>query len=87
MSFETKLVNLVNKIYKNCVFRDRNGLFRKYSLESRVQLIPNVFTKEENSHIACVSSPSGYKRVSVVTVTKVLPPGLDVNTLGEKIED
>ena len=49
MSFETKLVNLVNKIYKNCVFRDRNGLFRKYSLESRVQLIPNVFTKEIES--------------------------------------
>lgn len=46
MSFETKLVNLVNKIYKNCVFRDRNGLFRKYSLESRVQLIPNIFAKE-----------------------------------------
>ena len=46
MSFETKLVNLVNKIYKNCVFRDRNGFFRKYSLESRVQLIPNIFAKE-----------------------------------------
>jgi len=49
MSFETKLVNLINKIYKNCVFRDRNGLFRKYSLESRVQLIPNIFTKEITS--------------------------------------
>lgn len=46
MSFETKLVNLINKIYKNCVFRDRNGLFRKYSLESRVKLIPNIYTKE-----------------------------------------
>lgn len=46
MSFETKLVNLINKIYKNCVFRDRNGLFRKYSLESRVKLIPNIYAKE-----------------------------------------
>ena len=46
MSFEKKLVNLINKIYKNCVFRDRNGLYRKYSLESRVQLIPNIFAKE-----------------------------------------
>lgn len=49
MSFETKLVNFVNKIYKNCVFRDRNGSFRKYSLESRVQLIPNIFAKEVES--------------------------------------
>lgn len=49
MSFETKLVDLINKIYKNCVFRDRNGLFRKYSLESRVQLIPNIFAKEVKS--------------------------------------
>ena len=54
MSFETKLVNLVNKIYKNCVFRDRNRLFRKYSLESKVQLIPNVFTKEIES---CIHAP------------------------------
>lgn len=46
MSFETKLVNLINKIYKNCVFSDRNGLFRKYSLESRVKLIPNIYAKE-----------------------------------------
>ena len=46
MSFETKLVNLINKIYATCVFRDRNGLFRKYSLESRVKLIPNIYTKE-----------------------------------------
>lgn len=49
MSFETKLVNLINKIYANCVFRDRNGLFRKYSLESRVKLIPNIFAKEIES--------------------------------------
>jgi len=54
MSFETKLVNLVNKIYKNCVFRDRNELFRKYSLESRVQLIPNIFAKEIES---CLHAP------------------------------
>lgn len=53
MSFETKLVNLINKIYKNCVFRDRNGLFRKYSLESRVQLIPNIYTKE----VECFNHP------------------------------
>lgn len=46
MSFETKLVNLINEIYATCVFRDRNGLFRKYSLESRVKLIPNIYTKE-----------------------------------------
>ena len=46
MSFETKLVNLINKIYATCVFRDRKGLFRKYSLESRVKLIPNIYTKE-----------------------------------------
>lgn len=46
MSFETKLVNLINKIYATCVFRDRNGLFRKYSLENRVKLIPNIYTKE-----------------------------------------
>jgi len=49
MSFETKLVDLINKIYKNCVFRDRNGLFRKYSLTSRVKLIPNIFAKEVKS--------------------------------------
>lgn len=46
MSFETKLNNLINKIYKNCVFRDRNELFRKYSLESRVKLIQNIYAKE-----------------------------------------
>ena len=49
MSFETKLVNLINEIYATCVFRDRNGLFRKYSLESRVKLIPNIFAKEIES--------------------------------------
>ena len=49
MSFETKLVNFINEIYKKCVFRDRNGSFRKYSLESRVKLIPNIFAKEIES--------------------------------------
>lgn len=49
MSFETKLVNLVNEIYATCVFRDRNELFRKYSLESRVKLTPNIFAKEVES--------------------------------------
>jgi len=37
MSFETKLVDLINKIYKNCVFRDRNEQFRKYSLEEKME--------------------------------------------------
>jgi hypothetical protein len=73
------------------------GVTLKIALELNPELIvyPQItgnaitlcFTEEENSHIACVSSPSGYKRVSVVTVTKVLPPGFDINTLGEKIDD
>ena len=45
------------------------------------------FTEDEHSNTACVGSPNKQKHVSVVTVTKVLPPGFDINTLGEKIND
>ena len=45
------------------------------------------FTKDEHSNTACVGSPNKQKHVSVVTVTKVLPPVFDVNMLSEKIED
>ena len=54
---------------------------------SRGTAVTLCFTEEKDSHIACVASLDGHKRVAVVTVTKVLPPGFDVNTLGEKIND
>lgn len=73
------------------------GVSLKIALEINPELIvyPQItgtaitlcFTEEKDSHIACVASPDGYKRVSVVTVTKILPPGFDINTLGEKIND
>ena len=73
------------------------GVTLKIALELNPELIvyPQIidnaitlcFTEERDSHIACVASPDGSKRVSVVTVTKVLPPGFDINTLGEKIND
>ena len=73
------------------------GVTLKIALELNSELIvyPQItgnaitlcFTEERDSHIACVASPDGSKRVSVVTVTKVLPHGFDINTLGEKIDD
>ena len=51
MSFETKLNKLVNKIYKNCVFRDRDDNFRNYALDSRVLLKANLIEKTKRDQI------------------------------------
>ena len=51
MSFETKLNKLVNKIYKNCVFRDCYDHFRNYALDSRVLLKANFIEKTKRDQI------------------------------------